>query len=110
MLRVKYNHAYPYNIVMMKHAPFIATEKSVKAHETRPDGRALSANTGYQFDTTGASPALTPGAEDSLLIRFTGKVNAQPITFTPPTGHAEQWEESSSGPFKTGRNAVIGRS
>jgi nitrate reductase alpha subunit len=48
MLRVKYNHAYPYNIVMMKHAPFIATEKSVKAHETRPDGRALSENTGYQ--------------------------------------------------------------
>ena len=48
MLRVKYNHAYPYNIVMMKHAPYIATEKSVKAHETRPDGRALSANTGYQ--------------------------------------------------------------
>ncbi len=48
MLRVTYNRAYPYNIVMMKHAPFIATEKSVKAHETRPDGRALSANTGYQ--------------------------------------------------------------
>ncbi len=48
MIRVKYNHAYPYNIVMMKHAPYIATEKSVKAHETRPDGRALSDNTGYQ--------------------------------------------------------------
>jgi nitrate reductase alpha subunit len=48
MLRVKYNHAYPYNTVMMKHAPFIATEKSVRAHETRPDGRALSDNTGYQ--------------------------------------------------------------
>jgi nitrate reductase alpha subunit len=48
MVRVKYNHAYPYNVVMMKHAPFIATEKSVKAHETRPDGRALSENTGYQ--------------------------------------------------------------
>jgi nitrate reductase alpha subunit len=48
MLRVTYNRAYPYNIVMMKHAPFIATEKSVKAHEARPDGRALSANTGYQ--------------------------------------------------------------
>ena len=48
MLRAKYNHAYPYNIVMMKHAPFIATEKSVRAHESRPDGRALSANTGYQ--------------------------------------------------------------
>lgn len=48
MLRVKYTHAYPYNVVMMKHAPFIATEKSVKAAETRPDGRALSENTGYQ--------------------------------------------------------------
>jgi nitrate reductase / nitrite oxidoreductase, alpha subunit len=48
MVRVKYNHAYPYDCVMMKHAPFIATERSVRAHETRPDGRALSANTGYQ--------------------------------------------------------------
>ncbi|MBI4483555.1 MAG: molybdopterin-dependent oxidoreductase, partial [Acidobacteria bacterium] len=48
MVRVKYNPAYPYNTVMMKHAPFIATEKSVEAHETRPDGRALSKGTGYQ--------------------------------------------------------------
>ena len=48
MLRVKYNPAYPYNIVMMKHGTYIATEKSVKAHETRKDGRALSADTGYQ--------------------------------------------------------------
>ena len=48
MVRVKYNPAYPESVVMMKHAPFIATEKSVKAHETRPDGRALSENTGYQ--------------------------------------------------------------
>lgn len=48
MLRVKYNHAYPYNTIMMKHGPFIATERSVKAHETRPDGRALAENTGYQ--------------------------------------------------------------
>jgi nitrate reductase alpha subunit len=48
MLRVKYNPAYPYNTVMMKHAPYIATEKSVAAHESRPDGRALSADTGYQ--------------------------------------------------------------
>jgi nitrate reductase alpha subunit len=48
MVRVHYNPAYPYNTVMMKHAPYIATERSVKAHETRPDGRALSADTGYQ--------------------------------------------------------------
>jgi nitrate reductase alpha subunit len=47
-LRVKYNPAYPYHFTMMKHASFIATERSVLAHETRADGRALSADTGYQ--------------------------------------------------------------
>jgi nitrate reductase alpha subunit len=47
MLRVKYNPAYPYHIVMLKHGPFMATEKSVKAHETRPDGLARSEGTGY---------------------------------------------------------------
>jgi nitrate reductase alpha subunit len=48
MLRVKYNPAYPYHAVMIKHSPFMATEKSVLAHETRPDGLAKSAGTGYQ--------------------------------------------------------------
>jgi len=47
MLRAVYNPAYPYSVVMMKHAPYIATEKSVKAHETRKDGRALCED-GYQ--------------------------------------------------------------
>jgi len=47
MLRAKYNPAYPYHVVMMKHGTWIATEKTVKAHETRADGRALS-ETGYQ--------------------------------------------------------------
>ncbi len=48
MVRVKFNPAYPYNVTMMKHGTFIATEKTVKAHETRPDGRAISEDTGYQ--------------------------------------------------------------
>jgi nitrate reductase alpha subunit len=48
MLRVVYNTSYPRGVVMTKHAPFIATEKTVLAHETRPDGRARSADTGYQ--------------------------------------------------------------
>jgi nitrate reductase alpha subunit len=48
MVRVMFNPAYPYNIVMMKHGPYMATERSVKAHETREDGRALSGDTGYQ--------------------------------------------------------------
>lgn len=47
MVRVTYNPAYPYSVVMMKHAPYVATEKSVKAMETRKDGRALC-DDGYQ--------------------------------------------------------------
>lgn len=48
MVRVIYNTSYPRGVVMTKHSAFIATEKSVKAHETRPDGRARSEDTGYQ--------------------------------------------------------------
>src|SRR5262245_4080174 len=48
MVRATYNPSYPYHIVMMKHAPYIATERSVKAHETRPDGQAISEETGYR--------------------------------------------------------------
>ena len=46
MLRVTYNVAYPYPVIMMKHGTFIATEKTVKAQQTRPDGMALTEN-GY---------------------------------------------------------------
>jgi nitrate reductase alpha subunit len=60
MLRVKYNPAYPYNIIMLKHGPFMATEKSVKAHETRPDGLAKSEGTGYQANLRyGSQQSLT---------------------------------------------------
>jgi nitrate reductase alpha subunit len=48
MIRCKYNPAYPYSVTMMKHASFVGTPKSVKGHETRPDGRAIAADTGYQ--------------------------------------------------------------
>jgi nitrate reductase alpha subunit len=48
MLRVTYNTSYPRGVVMTKHAPYIATEKTVIAHETRPDKRARSQDTGYQ--------------------------------------------------------------
>jgi nitrate reductase alpha subunit len=48
MLRVKFNPAYPRGVVMTKHGGFGATEKTVTAHETRADGRAVSADTGYQ--------------------------------------------------------------
>jgi nitrate reductase alpha subunit len=48
MVRVKFNPGLPYNFTIMKHTGWIATERSVKAHESRPDGRALVAETGYQ--------------------------------------------------------------
>ncbi len=63
MLRVKYNPAYPYHFTMMKHASFIATERSVLAHETRADGRALSADTGYQS-------SFRYGSQQSLTRSF----------------------------------------
>jgi len=60
MLRAKYNPAYPYNVVMIKHSPFMATERSVKAHETRPDGLAKSEGTGYQANLRyGSHQSLT---------------------------------------------------
>jgi nitrate reductase alpha subunit len=42
MLRCTYNAAYPYHVIMMKHGSFIATEKTVKAQQTRPDGLSLT--------------------------------------------------------------------
>jgi nitrate reductase alpha subunit len=35
-------------MTIMKHTGWIATERTVKAHKQRPDGRALAADTGYQ--------------------------------------------------------------
>lgn len=49
MLRVTYNTSYPRGVVMTKHGPFIATEKTVAAHEDPTgDGRCRSKDTGYQ--------------------------------------------------------------
>jgi nitrate reductase alpha subunit len=49
MLRVTFNTSYPRGVVMTKHAPFIATEKTVAAHEDPAgDGRCRSKDTGYQ--------------------------------------------------------------
>jgi len=48
MLRVKYNPAYPRGVTMTKHGGFGSTEKTVLSHENRPDGRAVSEDTGYQ--------------------------------------------------------------
>ncbi len=48
MVRLKLNPSLPYHMTIMKHTGWIATERTVKAHEKRPDGRALAEGTGYQ--------------------------------------------------------------
>ncbi len=61
-LRVKFNPAYPRGVTMIKHGPFMATHKSVRAHETRKDGLARAADTGYQANLRyGSQQSLTRG-------------------------------------------------
>jgi nitrate reductase / nitrite oxidoreductase, alpha subunit len=60
MLRATINPAWPKGVVMMKHAPWIATERTVRAHETREDGLARSEHTGYQANLRfGSQQSLT---------------------------------------------------
>jgi nitrate reductase alpha subunit len=48
MVHVKYNPVLTRGFTIMKHEGWMATERSVQSHEARPDGMALSAQTGYQ--------------------------------------------------------------
>ena len=62
LLRVKYNPALPYNFTIMKHTGWIATERTVRAHETRPDKLALAEETGYQASYRyGSHQSITRG-------------------------------------------------
>jgi len=63
----------------MKHTGWIATERSVRAHETRADGRALAEDTGYQASYRyGSHQSITRGwmppmhQTDSLFHKRTG--------------------------------------
>ncbi len=46
-VRARYNPSYPRGVTMMKHAIWIASPKTVEAHEKRADGLARSSVTGY---------------------------------------------------------------
>jgi len=79
LVRVKFNPGLPYNFTIMKHTGQIATERSVKAHETRADGRALAADTGYQASYRyGSHQSITRGwmppmhQTDTLFHKRTG--------------------------------------
>jgi nitrate reductase alpha subunit len=79
LVRLKLNPGLPRNFTIMKHTGQIATERSVRAHETRPDGRALAADTGYQASYRyGSHQSITRGwmppmhQTDSLFHKKTG--------------------------------------
>lgn len=79
LLRVKYNPGLPYNFTIMKHTGWIATERTVRAHETRPDKLALAEETGYQSSYRyGSHQSITRGwlppmhQTDSLFHKKTG--------------------------------------
>jgi nitrate reductase alpha subunit len=79
LVRVIVNSGLPYNFSIMKHTGWIATERSVKAHESRPDGRALAAETGYQASYRyGSHQSITRGwmppmhQTDTLFHKKTG--------------------------------------
>ncbi|MFO1514843.1 MAG: hypothetical protein U1F83_18360 [Verrucomicrobiota bacterium] len=55
VLRLTYNAAYPYNVVMMKHGSFIATEKTVMAQQTRPDGLSLTEKVTFRTSASARS-------------------------------------------------------
>lgn len=62
MVRVVISQGLPYHFTIMKHTGWIATERSVKAHEGRPDGRALASETGYQASYRyGSHQSITRG-------------------------------------------------
>ncbi len=79
MVRVKFNPALPYHFTIMKHTGWIASERTVRAHENRADGRALAAGTGYQSSYRyGSHQSITRGwlppmhQTDSLFHKKTG--------------------------------------
>ena len=80
-VRCRYNPSYPYHVIMIKHGAWMATEKSVLAHESRADGRAQSKDTGYQASYRyGSHQSLTYGWQmpmqqlDSLFHKAKAKM------------------------------------
>jgi nitrate reductase alpha subunit len=81
MVRVKLNPSLPYHMTIMKHTGWIASERTVKAHESRPDGRALADGTGYQASYRyGSHQSITRGwlppmhQTDTLFHKKTGSM------------------------------------
>lgn len=81
LVRVKFNHSLPHHMTIMKHTGWIATERTVRAARTRPDGRALAADTGYQSSyRSGSHQSITRSwlmpmhQTDTLFHKDTGSM------------------------------------
>ncbi|MEK7485039.1 MAG: molybdopterin-dependent oxidoreductase [Planctomycetota bacterium] len=81
MVRLKFNCSLPYGMTIMKHTGWIASERTVKAHESRADGRALAEDTGYQASYRyGSHQSITRSwlppmhQTDTLFHKRTGSV------------------------------------
>ncbi|MGQ0553149.1 MAG: molybdopterin-dependent oxidoreductase [Planctomycetota bacterium] len=81
MVRLKLNPSLPYTMTIMKHTGWIATERTVKAHESRADGLALSPETGYQSNYRyGSHQSITRSwlmpmhQTDTLFHKKTGSI------------------------------------
>ena len=79
MVRVKFNAALPYHFTILKHTGWIATERSVRAHETRADGRALAEDTGYQS-------SYRYGSHQSITRSFLPPLHQTDTLFHKTTG------------------------
>lgn len=79
MVRVKLNDALPYHFTIMKHTGWIATERTVRAHESRPDGLALSPDTGYQS-------SYRYGSHQSITRSFLPPLHQTDTLFHKKTG------------------------
>lgn len=79
LVRVKLNDALPYHFTIMKHTGWIATERTVRAHESRPDGRALAADTGYQA-------SYRYGSHQSITRNFLPPMHQTDTLFHKKTG------------------------
>ncbi|MEO5918514.1 MAG: molybdopterin-dependent oxidoreductase, partial [Candidatus Limnocylindrales bacterium] len=78
MARVTFNPSYPPGVTMVKHAYNMATPRTVRGAETRPDGRALSV-TGYQA-------SFRHGSQQSITRSWTPPMHQTDTLFHKKAG------------------------
>ncbi len=125
MLRLTYNAAYPYHVVMMKHGSFIATEKTVNAQQTRPDGLSLTEEGYISNFRFGSQQSVTRNwhmpmhqtdtlfhkAKVAMAFIFGGEADNHAVNTVPKeclirVTKAEDGGLGGKGPWKPGLNGM----